>query len=195
MLLQLLGYSLKLIIAFGHILLKFIDIPGCTYSGYHIFALSVDQKFSIQFFVAIRRIAGKADTRGTVTTHIAINHHLHVDRRTRHSRNSVDFAVGLCPRCIPGPQHSIYCMMQLLAGILRKIIACIFLIDSFKQVNKFFQFFNTELGIKLYLLLILFFLEDFFKILSFNAHNHVAEHIDKAAVAIVGKTFIVRFFG
>src|SRR5699024_7269770 len=73
----------KLLITLRHCLLELVYIVGCSNTGYHILALGIRQKLSIQLIRAIRRITRKTHTRRRFITHISINHGLHINSRAQ----------------------------------------------------------------------------------------------------------------
>ena len=69
----------ELLVALGHDVIEFPDRRGRANSRHHIFALSIDQKFSVELFLAGRRIARERNAGCGGLAHVAENHGLDVD--------------------------------------------------------------------------------------------------------------------
>src|SRR5919106_1039488 len=94
MLLKISADLLQLAVRLGHDRLQFSDGPRSSDAGDYIFALCVDEEFTVKFFVAGRWVAGKGDTRGTVITKVTENHRLHRYCCPPMVWNVVEFPVG-----------------------------------------------------------------------------------------------------
>src|SRR5207244_13287799 len=66
----------ELLVALGHDVIEFPDRRGRASSSHHIFALSIDQKLSVELFLASRRIPGETDTRSGRAPHASEHHRL-----------------------------------------------------------------------------------------------------------------------
>ena len=82
MIFQFIADSHKLFKHFRHRIFKLCNRLRCTHTGYHIFALSVHQKFAHQLLLAGCRIPCKCNTCSGSLSHIAKRHHLYIDSRT-----------------------------------------------------------------------------------------------------------------
>ena len=61
--------------------------------------------------------------------------------------------------------------------------------------DDFLQRLGVELVVELHLALLLLAVEDVFELLLGNVENHVAEHLDEAAIGVIGKARIVAELG
>src|SRR5919106_2442319 len=105
MLLKISANPLQLAVGLGHHRLEFSDGPRSSDPGDYIFALRIDEEFTVEFFVASRRVASKGYTRGTVITKVTKNHGLYRYRCPPMIWNLVELAVGYGAIVIPRAEN------------------------------------------------------------------------------------------
>ena len=78
-------------------------------AGDHVFALGIDQKFTIEHVLARRRIAREGHPRGAVIAHIAKDHGLNIHRRSPKRRDAIEAAIGDGALVHPTVKHRANC--------------------------------------------------------------------------------------
>ncbi len=185
----------QLVINIGHDLFEFEDWNRSAHAGNHIFALRVQQEFSVEFFRAVGRIARESDTGAAGIAEVAEDHGLHIDRRPEHVIDVVDAAIVLGAIVLPGAEHGIARHHQLLDGVLRKVALGV-LLDGFLVVdNDLLQRLRVKAGVELGLLLVLLGIENLFEDRFLDVEHDVAEHLNQPAIGVVGEARVVGAFG
>ena len=64
-----------------------------AHARHHVFALRVDQKFSVKNFSPVAGIARKSDAGTGIIAGVAVNHRLHIDRGSPFGGNVVFAAI------------------------------------------------------------------------------------------------------
>ena len=192
MLLQPRGDLAQLRVALRHALFQFGDVHRRANAGHHVFALRVDQDFAVKFFLAGGRIARKAYACAAGLTQVAEDHGLNVDRRAQIIGNVVDAAINLGALVFPGAEHCITRSAQLLQRLLREIAARMLAHHLLILRNDLFQIVSGQVGIELHAALLLLRLKHLVECMLLDVENHVAVHLDQAAVGIISKALVVR---
>ena len=130
-----------------------------------------------------------------VSPEIAEDHGLHVDRGAQHVVDVVDAAIGLGAIVQPGTEHGVTRHHQLLVRVLRKLALGVLLHDLLIFGDDFLQRLGVEIGVELGLLLLLLAVENFLKSVLGNVEHHPAEHLDQAAIGVIGEARIVAALG
>ena len=195
MLFQARGDFAQLVVRRRHDLFQFQDRHRRPHSRDHIFALRIQQELAVKLLVAGRRIARKTHAGGAGVAQIAEDHRLHVHRRAQHVIDSVDAAISLGALVLPGTEYRVARHHQLLVRILREIAFGMFLDYLLVFRDDFLQRLGIEVSIERGFFLFLLGVEDFFEFFFLNLQHHVAEHLDQAAVGIVGKARVVAALG
>ena len=136
------------------------------------------------------RIARKANPGAGGVAHIAEHHGLHVGGGADGIGNLLHAAVVDGLRRVPGTEHRIARQHQLLKRILRKVFAGLFLHQLLVVLDDGLQIFGGQIGIELGLDLVLARIEDVIELRHIDVQRDFAEHLDEAAVAVVGETGI-----
>jgi len=144
---QLIGYFNKFFIAFGQILFQTGNRLGSPDSGHNIFALRVDEVFSVNSPGPCGRIPGKCNTGTGSIAHISEYHGLYVNCCSPVAGDIVHSAVYDGTFVIPGAEHSLYGLHQLDLGILREILAHLVLVDRFEASDDFLQIISGQIRI------------------------------------------------
>ena len=96
---------------------------------------------------------------------------------------------------LPGAEHGVARHHQLLVRVLREVALGVLLHDLLVFGDDFLQRLGVEVGVELGLLLLLLAVEDFFKGVLGNVEHHAAEHLDQAAIGVIGEARIVAALG
>src|SRR6185437_9074644 len=111
----------KLLVCFRHHMLKLGNRLRRAYAGYYVFTLRVHQELAVKNLFSGRRVAGKADARARVITHVAEHHRLYVCGSANGIRNLLHAAIVDGLRRIPRIENRIASQRELLASVLRKL--------------------------------------------------------------------------
>ena len=189
-LLQAGGDFAELLVSFGHQRFQRRDGLRRAHAGHHVFALRVHQELAVEDLLAGGRIAREAHARGGSVAHVAEHHGLHVHRGAQVVRNLVHLAVVIGAGVEPGAEHGVARHGKLLDGFLRKRLAGLLLHQLLVVGDDGLQIVGGQVGIELGLHLFLAAVEDVVEIVLVDFQHHVAEHLDEAAVAVVGEARI-----
>ncbi len=159
-------------------------------TGDHILALRIHQKFAIEDLFARGRVTGEGHTGRAVVAHIAEHHGLNIDGGAPACRNIMQTAIGNGALVGPAVEHRTDCSPELILDILREGTAeflrhlCLILADQI------FPVIRRKVRVEQ----IAFFLfQDFqqlFEMEMIDAEHDVGIHLDKAAVAVIGKPLV-----
>ena len=180
----------KLLIAFRKILFQSGNGLRGTDTGHHILALGIDQVLAVNALRASGRISGEGHARSRGVSHISKYHGLYVYRRAPIAGDVIHTSVYNRSLIIPGTEYGLHRLHQLYSGILRELLALVFLINIFKSDNNFLHVVRRQIGVILYALGLFDLIQNPFKIGLGNLHNHIGEHLNKSAVRIISKAGI-----
>ena len=107
----------------------------------------------------------------------------------------VDAAIGLGAVVVPAPEDGVARLHELLERILREVLAGFLLHELFVFGDDVLQRVGLKLVVELDLLALLDAVEDVLKLLLRNVEHHVAEHLDQAAIGVIGEARIVAALG
>jgi len=124
---------------------------------------------------------------GCGVAHVAEHHGLYVHRRTQVIGDLVHLPVVRRPRIPPGLEDRVAGHFKLPEWILREFLAGFFLVDLLVILDDHLQVLGGEVGIILSLHLLLPGIENPLEFLLLDVHDHVAEHLDEAAIAVIGE--------
>ena len=105
---------------------------------HHVFTLCVHQVFTVEDFLACRRVTREGNAGGAIITHVAEHHRLYVHRRTPFFRDIVHLAVGDRAVVHPRFEHGTHSTPQLVFHILWERFAGFFLHFFFIGIREFF---------------------------------------------------------
>ena len=188
--LQLVGDLHELLIALRQILLQLGDRLRSTDTCYHVFALRIDQIFSVNALGAGGRVAGESNAGAGGIAHIAEYHGLHVDSGSPIARNIIHPAVYDGARIVPGTEYCFYGLHQLILGILREIGTDFFFVQLFIFCDDFFQVIGIQISVILRPLGLLNLVQNRLKFRFCDLHHNVRKHLDKTAIGIISETGI-----
>ena len=145
--------------------------------------------------VASGGVAGEGHAGAAVVASVAEDHGLDVDGGAPIAGNIVHTAVDNGPLVVPGAEHRLDGAHQLLFGVGGEIHAQLGLVFRLKLLGQLFQVVGVQLGIQLDAFFFLHLVDELFKILFAHFHHNVGIHLDKPAIAVVGKTGVIGDFG
>ena len=189
------GDIAELLVDRGHDLFELGDLLGSAHAGDDIFALGVEQELAVELLGAGGGIAGESDAGAGGVSHVAEDHGLDVDGGAEHVIDVVHAAIVLGAVILPGAEDGVAGHHELIIRILRKINLGVLLDDLFVLGDDFLQGLGIEVGVKLGFLLLLLVVEDLFEVRLLDIENYVAEHLDEAAVGIVGEARVLGALG
>ena len=140
-------------------------------------------------------IAGEADAGAGVLAQVAENHGLHVDRGAQPVVDVVDAAIGLGALILPAPEDRVAGLHQLIERVLGKLLVSLFLDQLLVLGDDFLQRIGSEFVIELHALAMLDGVENVFELLLFNVENHIAKHLNQAAVGVISEAGIIAASG
>ena len=105
-LLQLFTHSHELCERLGHFLLQTRHRLGSAHACHDVFALRVHEKLAVELVLAVRRVASESHARTRRRAGVAINHRLHIHRRTPRCGDVVLAAIHHCAIVHPRAKHS-----------------------------------------------------------------------------------------
>ena len=176
----------------GHL----VQVLGGADARHHVLALGVDQVLAHRLVFARRAVAreGYAGARGLA--HVAVHHGADVDRRAEQTGHLVDGDIFAGALGVPGAEHRVDGELQLLDGILGKRLADLLEVDALVDFAQFLEVFGREIGVFLGPVLGLDLRDLHFEVVvgqpGGGAHDHVAEHVEEASVAVPARARVVR---
>ncbi len=182
------GDFAKLVVDLGLHLLQLGDRHRRADASDHIFALRIHQELAVELFHARGRIAREANACAAGLAQVAEDHGLHVDRSAQHVVDVIHAAIVLGAVVAPGAEHGITRHHQLLMRVLRELVLGVLLDDFLILGNHFLQRLGVEVGIELGFPLLLLAVEDLFKGVFGDFEHHAAEHLNQAAIGVVGES-------
>src|ERR1700694_440201 len=190
-LLKALGVAFELFVDVRHQLLEGRDRLRGTDAGDDVFALGVRQVIAIEDFLTGVGIAREGHAGAGVVAHVAEDHGLHVDRGAQVMRDLVEVAVIGGALVVPGGEHGLDGLAQLLQRIVRERLAALFENDVLEFFEKLLELLRLELRIGLDLGLFLGELEPLLELFSLDAEHDFAEHLREAAICVKGEPAVI----
>ena len=183
----------------GHLVLELGNRFGSADAGNDVFALGVDEKFTIEFLVAVGGIAGERNARTRGFAGVAIDHRLDSDGGSPFVGDAIFAAINNRAVVHPRAEHSADSAHQLLPRILREFTVGAFFDEGLKAGHHFLEIINCQLGVfDVFVMAFVFeLMQHHFKgFIIFtgallHTHDDVAIHLDEAAVTVPGKTLIL----
>ena len=165
-----------------------------------VFALRVDEEFAVEFFYAIRRVAGERDAGTGFFTGVAEDHGLDVDSRAPFGGDVVFPAIDDRAVVHPGAEDGSDGAFELVPGIRREQLSGAFFDELLEALDELLlvscgQLAVHDIGV---IFVVLVFVDDgfewlvIFPLAFLNAEDDIPIHLDEAAVAIPRKAFVLR---
>ena len=168
---------------------------GSAHAGHDVLALGVDQVLAHQLLGAGGGVTGEGHAGARAVARVAEGHLLHVDSGAPLVGDLVHLAVNVGTGVIPAAEHGLDRLDQLLVGILGEGTALVVLIDLLEDTHQFLQVVGSQVGVGLVALGLLHLVDLHLEQALGDHHDHVREHLDETAVAVVGKAGVVGLLG
>ena len=127
--------------------------------------------------------------------HVAEDHRLDVDGRALQAGDPLDPAVLDRLLALPAIEDGVDRRPELLLGVLREVLADVLLVDGLVALDQLLEVVGRQLGVELDALLLLERVKLVLEVLVLDAHGGRAEHVDEAAVAVVGEAGVAGLLG
>ena len=155
-----------------------------------IFALGIEQVFTVELLLACARVAGEGDAGAAVVAHVAEDHALHVDGGAEIVRDLVEVAVVDGALVIPRGENSLNGFFQLLVDVGGERFAGLAFGNLFELGDELLELVGGNFGIGFDARALFVFIQDLFKVGGIGVQHDFAEHLDKAAIGVVGESLI-----
>ena len=178
---------------------------GVADAGNDVLALGVDQKVTVELLGAVGRVARKGDTGRRGLALVAKRHGLHVDGGAELVRNTVLLAVDAGALIHPAAKDGLDGKAQLELRIVREDGLAVDDLElgiqvgldvlgenALKGLDELLQVLGRKLGIDANAGDQARLGQGVLEQVCVNTHNDVGKHLDKASVAIPGKTRVLR---
>src|SRR5690606_19986324 len=156
-----------------------------------VLTLCVDEVLAIELVLTGARIARKGNTRTGSFSEVAEHHGLNVDSSSPGVWNIVNLALANCTRVVPRVESRIDGTDELLPRVARERFARLLFNQDFVFADKFFPVSRIKLGIEFDAPPLLQPLKPAFKLRKIDSKDHVAVHLNEAAITVKSKTRIV----
>ena len=179
------------------------DRLGVADAGDDVLALGVDQEVAVALVGAVSGVAGERDAGGGGVALVAERHHLDVDGGAELVRNLVLLAVEDGAIGVPGAEDGLLGEAELHQRVVRELDLAVdedlgVLLgvdvlgeDLLERGDEVLEVVGIELGVELDALLGLLGGDGILEELAGDAHDDVREHLDEAAVGVVGKARVL----
>ncbi len=215
-LLKLLLDVVELLVSFGHLLLKRLEVGGVlalsglvyrrrrTNTGYDVFALGVDEILAEELLFAVGRVAREGHAGGGGVAHVAEDHGLNVGGGTPLVGDALNVAVGYGALAVPALEHGAYAALELLHGIVGEGRFEDFFDAYLELFADLLEVGDGHVGVALVSLTVLELVHNTFELLAdavvvlgFDTfgllHDDVRIHHHEAAVGVVDEALILGF--
>ena len=164
-----------------------------------VLTLGVDEEVAVALVGAVGRVARERDAGGGGVTLVAEGHDLHVDGSAEVVGNLVLLAIEDGALGVPGSED---CLLRetkledrvggedgLAVDLDLGVLLDVDVVgeDLLELGDEVLEVVSVELGVELHALLRLLGVDDVLEELAGNAHDDVREHLDEAAIGVVGK--------
>ena len=173
-------------------LLHHRDRLGGADAGDDVLALRVHEELAVEDVLTRGVVAGEGDAGAGVLAHVAVGHRLHVDRGAVEALDLLDAAVLDRAVAVPRAEHGLDGVLELQQRVLREVGADLVLVDLLVLGDELDEAFGRDLGVFLDAVLGLDRAERVLELVVVDAHDDVAEHVDQAAVRVVGEARVAR---
>ena len=171
------------------------NIHWSTDTSYNVFTLSVDKIFSHKVIFTSRWVTRECNTSTRSFTHVT-KYHCHNCNSSSFDNifvNVVKFTIDDSAFVHPRTEYSTNSSPHLIFWILREVFTFFCFVHCFIFRNDSLKFFCCEFSIFFNSTNSFYFVNDSFEFIVVNTHSNVTEHLDKAAVSIPCKAWIVCF--
>ena len=159
-------------------------------AGDDVLALRVLQVVAVDAGVAGGGVAGEAHAGAGVFTHVAEHHGADVDGGTQVVGDALAAAVDAGALGVPGAEHGFDAHVHLGAGVLREVVAGLFLDDALEGFDEALEVLGVQLGVALHAARGLEVVEGVGEEVAVDVEDGLAEHLDEAAVGVPRKALV-----
>ena len=178
----------------GHILLQLLDGAGRPNAGDHVLPLGVHHVFAVKFFLTRGGVARERHARCRGLPHVAEHHGLHRDGGSPIAGDAVHPPVRAGSVGVPGFEHRLDGHSKLLHRVVGKFPVDGLADDGLELADDRFEILRRERGIVVNLAPGLLFMDNVLEFIARYSKDHIAEHGDEPAVAIIPEPFVLRHF-
>ena len=152
-----------------------------------ILALRVHEELAVEDILAGRVVARERDARARGLAHVSVGHRLDIDRGAVEAPDLLDAAVLDRAVAVPRAEHGLDRVLELQQRILREIGSDLVLVDLLVLGDELDEALGRDLRVFLDAVLRLDRAERVLELVVVDAHHDIAEHVDEAAVRVVGE--------
>ena len=185
----------ELLIDFGERFFHLRDGLRCSDTGNDVLALGIHQEFTEDTVLTIDRASCERNARAGCLAHVAEDHRLHVNGSPQTAGDAVNLSVQDRTFVVPGAEDRLHGFHQLVLRILREFSSDFCFDKVLVRSNDILQIGRRKLCIVLIPFLFLLAVKDLIEFGFRDLQYDVAEHLDEAAVAVIGKPFIAGLSG
>ena len=149
-----------------------------------VLALRVLQVVAVDAGVAGGGVTGEAHAGAGVFAHVAEHHGADVDGGAQVVGDALAAAVDAGALGVPGAEHGLDAHVHLGAGVLREVVAGLFLDDALEGFDEALEVLGGQLGVALHAALGLEGVEGVGEEVAVDVEDGLAEHLDEAAVGV-----------
>ena len=171
------------------------DVVRGANAGDHVFALGVDQIFTVKMVVAGCRVAGEGNPGGAGFAQIAKHHRLNINGGAPIVGNSIQPPIGDGPGIGPRAKHRANRPPELVVHILGERFAQLGLHEFFVLGDDVFPVVTGHFGVQGVAGVGFVFFQEVFEAEHFDPQHHIGVHLNEAAIGIIGKARIVAAGG
>jgi len=189
--LKLLGQAQELLIDGRVGALQFGNGHGRADSGDHILTLCIGQELTKEAVLARIRVACKGHAASRILAHVAKHHGADVDGCAPRIRNVIQTPIGDGVGPIPGAEHGLDGLAQLVPYVIREIVANLGLVDLLELDDDLLEHVDGQIRIALAFRLGLVLVQHLFELAAVDALDDAPVHGDEAPVRIIGKAIVI----
>ena len=173
------------------LVLHLVDRHRSTDTCNDVLALCIGQELAHEALFTGSGVTGKRNTGAAVVAHITERHHLDVNSSTPGVGDIVVHTVDICAGVVPGTEHGLDSLEQLLLGIVGEVLAELVLILGLELISQLLKVVGIQLDVKCDALFFLHLVDELLEILLADFHNDVGEHLYESAVAVPSPAGVV----
>ena len=180
------------------------DGAGVADTGHDVLALGVDQVVAVELLLAVGGVARESDAGGGGVALVAEHHALHVDGGAQVIGDLVLLAVQDGAGVVPAAEHGLDGQLQLHHGVLREgdgavdqqagILDAGDILgeDLLELGHELLQVLCGQVGVGSGLAAVLHDVDGVLEQIAVQAHDHVGEHLDEAAIGVPCEARVLR---
>ncbi len=191
-LLHLVGDGHELLIDLGGVTFQGGDLAGSTDAGDDVLPLRVQQILAVELLFAGGGIAGEGHAGAGVVAGVAEDHRLHINRSAQVVGDALIVAVVDGALVVPTGKDRLNGQAQLRVGVRWELLGRFAPDDPFVLGDQFLQGRRRQFGVGLDARLLPLLGQGMLKVVNVNLQYHLGEHLDEAAIGVVGEALVAR---